>query len=259
MTKMSRREMLKITTGAIAGVTAMGLPGMASAQNTAQDANKKLKILVIGAHPDDPETGCGGTMARLVKAGHEVVSVYLTRGEAGIEGKTHDETAKIRTEEIYKACKIMNTRPVFLSQIDGSTEINAARYKEMMDVVKKENPDIVFTHWPVDSHRDHRICSVLVYDAWRHMNHSFELYYFEVMAGVQTQNFNPNGFVDITDVIDIKKEACYCHGSQEMDELYKGWHRPMEIFRGLQSGHKFAEGFIAQDQSKRILGSQFGL
>jgi len=54
---------------------------------------------VAGAHPDDPETGAGGTMALYSKHGHQVVSLYLTRGETGIPGKSPNETAAIRTKE----------------------------------------------------------------------------------------------------------------------------------------------------------------
>ena len=60
---------------------------------------KRRKIIVVGAHPDDPETACGGTMVLLSQAGHEVVSAYLTRGEAGIPGKSHRISARIRTRE----------------------------------------------------------------------------------------------------------------------------------------------------------------
>jgi GlcNAc-PI de-N-acetylase len=50
-----------------------------------------LKILCVGGHPDDPESGCGGTLAKLSAAGHDVTTLYLTRGEAGIPGKSHAE------------------------------------------------------------------------------------------------------------------------------------------------------------------------
>ena len=85
------------------------------------------KVLVIGAHPDDPETMCGGTMIKLCEMGVEVVSVYFTGGEAGIPDKSHEESRSIRTAEAKKACEIMGVRPVFMTQIDGNAEINKAR------------------------------------------------------------------------------------------------------------------------------------
>src|SRR5262249_50907594 len=66
----------------------------------------KLNVVCVGGHPDDPETGCGATLARYSARGHNVTIIYLTRGEAGIKGKTHEEAARIRTEEASKACRI---------------------------------------------------------------------------------------------------------------------------------------------------------
>lgn len=207
------------------------------------------KVLVIGAHPDDPETGCAGTIAILKQKGYEVVCVYLTRGERGILNKTLEETAAIRTKESEESCKILGVRHIFLTQIDGATEVNSERYNEMFDLIKSENPDIVFTHWPIDGHRDHRVCSILTYDAWRRSGYSFDLYYFEVMSGTQTQNFAPNVYVDISKVRELKLQSCYAHKSQflEQDEdVMKEWHIPMEIFRGLESKSVAAEAFVKQ-------------
>ncbi len=127
--------------------------------------SKKLKIIVVGAHPGDPECGCGGTIALFTAAGHEVVAAYLTRGEAGVQGKSYEEAGKIRTDEALKECKIIKCRAEFFGQIDGNCEIKENSYAQVNDFIKKENPDLVFTHWPIVSHRDHRICSILAYDA----------------------------------------------------------------------------------------------
>ena len=81
-----------------------------------------LRIVCVGGHPDDPESGCGGTLARYAAAGHDVTIVYLTRGERGIDGKSLDEAARIRTAEADAACKIIGAKPEFFGQIDGATE-----------------------------------------------------------------------------------------------------------------------------------------
>ena len=239
---MDRRQMLKVTGAALAGFSFLGVPAFGKDSTT--ETKHAKKVLIIGAHPDDPETGCGGTMILLKQAGYEVVSVYMTKGEAGIVGKTHDEAASIRVMEGEKASAILGARPVFMTQIDGDTEINKTRYVEMRELIAAEKPDVVFTHWPIDSHPDHRVCSLLVYDAWRRLGYSFELYYFEVMSGTQTQLFNPTDYVDITKVADQKREACYCHASQEIKPLYEDWHDRMERFRGLEFRCKYAEAFI---------------
>lgn len=207
---------------------------------------KYKKALVIGAHPDDPETIAGGTMLILKSLGCEVVSIYLTGGEAGISGKDATEAAAIRHRESAEACRVMGIRHIFMDQVDGNAEVTKERYAQMKDIIEREKPDVVFTHWPIDSHRDHRVCSILVYDAWRQLDHSFDLYYAEVMSGLQSQNFVPTDYVNIDAVVDKKHEACLCHVSQGMPEILDKWHTVMERFRGLEFHCNAAEAFVKQ-------------
>jgi len=95
----------------------------------------------------------------------------------------------------------------FIGQIDGNCEITRERYSPLFALFKKEEPDIILTHWPIDSHRDHRICSILVYDAWLNLGRKSALYYCEAMSGVQSQNFTPTDYIDITSVVKQKHEA----------------------------------------------------
>jgi LmbE family N-acetylglucosaminyl deacetylase len=203
-----------------------------------------LKIVVAGGHPDDPESGCGGTMARLSAAGHSVVALYLTRGEAGIPGKSHAEAARLRTAEAEKACRILGARPVFAGQVDGATEINRERYTAFAKLLAAENPDVVFTHWPIDTHPDHRAASLLVHNAWLAAKAKFHLFYYEVLTGEQTQNFSPGDYVDVTDTWRRKREACYAHQSQNPAEFYAR-HEETERFRGREFGCLRAEAFVA--------------
>jgi LmbE family N-acetylglucosaminyl deacetylase len=212
--------------------------------------SKKLKVIAAGGHPDDPESGAGGTIARYADLGHDAVNLYLTRGEAGIAGKTHDEAAAIRSAEIEKACAILKARAIFAGQIDGATEISAARYDAFRQILAEEKPDLVLTHWPVDTHRDHRAISLLVYDAWLRLGRKFALYYFEVNLGAQTQHFHPTHYVDISSTEARKKEACYAHGSQNPPAFYDKYHEPMQRARGMEAGFKSAEGFIRHNQSR---------
>ncbi len=238
---MNRRDMLKVAGTAIAGSTILGAKSFAS---ELENKSKPKKALVIGAHPDDPEGNVGGTMIRLRQAGWDVVSVYMTRGEGGIKGKSQDEAAAIRSQEAIEACKILDVRPVFMTQIDGNTEVNKERYAEMQDLIALEKPDVVFTHWPIDGHPDHRVCSILVFNAWRRLNYSFELYYFETMNGTQTQYFHPTDYVDISLVAEQKHESYFCHVSQNTRNSYKGWHCHSEKFRGVEFRCDRAEAFI---------------
>lgn len=204
------------------------------------------KVLIIGAHPDDPETMCGGTMLKMRASGVEVVAVYLTSGEAGISGKSYAEARAIRQQEARRACEVLGVRPVFLTQIDGNSEVNKARYAEMKELIIAEQPNMVITHWPIDSHRDHRVCALLVYDAWRQTGYSFDLYYGEVMTGLQTQNFSPTLWVDISETHTDKVKAYHCHQSQGIDEV-QAYHDQMELLRGMECHAKYGEAYIKQN------------
>ena len=243
MGRITRRELLSSST-VVAGTSLLGLPVLGQAEGTAP--GRRLKIVVSGAHPDDPESAAGGTMARYVDASHDVIALYLTRGEAGIRGKSHEQAAAIRTVEAEKACKILGARPLFAGQIDGSTEINAARYDQFRELLLGEKPDVVFTHWPVDTHRDHRVCSLLTYDAFLASKRAFALYYFEVMTGAQTQSFRPTNYVDITATEQRKRDSCFAHASQDPPHFYD-LHDLMSAFRGQEHGCKHAEAFVHHD------------
>jgi hypothetical protein len=82
------------------------------------------------------------------------------------------------------------------------------------------------------------------------MGRSFSLYYFEVDLGAQTQTFHPTHYVDITAVEPRKREACYCHESQNPKGFYEGYHEPMARFRGMEGGFKLAEAFVRHAQSR---------
>ena len=185
----------------------------------------KIKILVAGGHPGDPEYGCGGTIARYTDLGHEAILFYLNRGEAGINGKTADEAAKIRTREAVRACEILNARPIFASQIDGQSIVDAAHYKEVYEILADEQPDIIFTQWPIDNHPDHRAISTLVYDAWlrlRVLKSSGQplLYFYEVSDGEDTLMFSPTYYVDISAKESRKQKGCFAHASQSPEKFY---------------------------------------
>ena len=248
---MKRREMIKKTGAALFGATVAGIPAFAQgSENKDNNTSKRKKAVIVGAHPDDPESVFGGTMLALKAAGWDVVSIYMTKGEAGIKGKTNDEAAAIRRVEAENACKVLGVKPVFLTQIDGSSEINKERYTEMKEAIAAENPDIVFTHWPIDSHADHRVCASLVYDAWRRLGYTFELYYGEAMTGLQSQSFHPTDYVDISDFAAKKREALFCHVSQDPEGWVDDWHGNMAKFRGREIGVADAEAFVHLKRGK---------
>ncbi len=186
-------------------------------------------------------------MARYADLSHEVVALFLTRGELGIPGKSPEDTAILRTAEARTSCEILKVRPLFATQVDARTEISRERYEEFRRLLEAEQPDLVFTHWPIDTHRDHRAASLLTYDAWFHTSKKFGLYYYEVESGSQTQNFWPTHYVDITSLETRKRAACFAHAS-----TVSGWyplHETMQHFRGMECGCKSAEAFVRHVQS----------
>ena len=244
----TRRQFVKNT---VTGLGLVTLPSLLNAETPV--AATKKKIVCVGGHPDDPESGCGGTLAKLTAAGHDVTIIYLTTGEADIAGAGHDEAARIRKQEAINACKVLNAKPVFAGQIDGDTVVNNDTLKRLQNLINDENPDIVFTHWPIDSHKDHQCASLLTIQTWVRSRSKFPLYFFEVCTGEQTMGFHPTDFVDISDTQEIKKKAVYCHTSQDPPGIYACGHAAMEDFRGRELGVKAAEAFV------RMTGKGMGI
>ncbi|MBV9081641.1 MAG: PIG-L family deacetylase [Acidobacteriaceae bacterium] len=207
------------------------------------DTNRRLNVVCVGAHPDDPETGCGGTLSKLAAEGHQVTIVYLTRGEAGLKDGDAETAARVRTAESLLACELMGARAVFAGQIDGQTIADRERGQQFTALLASLKPDIVFTHWPLDTHRDHRNTAQLTYEAWEALGESFTLVYYEVMTGVQTHHFEPNCFVDITSMADKKRSAIYAHVCQKPERFYP-YHEKMEKERGSVARHDRAEAFV---------------
>lgn len=226
----------------------ISLPSLLSAQ--INNPAEKKKIVVAGGHPDDPECGCAGTVVQLVKKGHDVTLMYLTNGDEGIEGKTHEEAASVRKAESIAACKILGAKPLFVGQVDGESVISNPEMARFEKLLYAEKPDVVFVHWPIDSHKDHQITSILTIQAWMETQRPFALYFYEVCVGYQTFGFHPTDYVDISDYQAIKLQALACHKSQGIVEngkysqmFYDCGHPSMEDFRGKELGVRAAEAF----------------
>lgn len=210
----------------------------------------RLKIVCVGAHPDDPESGCGGTVVRYAALGHAVTIVYLTRGERGIPGKSLDEAARIRSAESQAACRILGANPVYFGQIDGATEVTRTDVEAMSRLLVAENPDLVFTHWPVDTHMDHQVASMLTIRAWMNLR-TPRLYFFEVNSGSQTEGFLPNTYVDISSMVEQKKAALFAHVSQDGQGIWREHHEMMAQWRGREVGVAAAEAFVHLNRADR--------
>jgi LmbE family N-acetylglucosaminyl deacetylase len=239
-----------VQTSGLGSTFVIGPPPAATAgippSDGAQGARRKLKVVVTGGHPGDPEYGCGGTIARYTDLGHEVVLLYLNKGERPDEPP--EAAGATRVAEAEKACELLKARPLFAGQIDGKAIVDPAHYETFRKTLEAERPDAVFTHWPIDNHADHRAISMLVYDAWLRMGKKSALYYYEVSNGEDTVQFSPTHYVDITETEPRKRSACYAHASQAPDKFY-ALQSQITRLRGIESGYRQAEAYIRHVQS----------
>ncbi len=222
--------------------SALALPFLAA-------SSPKLRIVVVGGHPGDPECGCAGTIARCSARGDDVALLYLNRGEGYCGGANLDRCAAIRTAEAENACRSLQARALFAGQYDGRAIVDAQHYEAFARILAAENPDVVFTHWPIDRHRDHRAASLLSLDAWLAAGKKYALYYYEVAE--DTMMFEPAEYVDITPVEARRRSACYAHHSQQPDKWYP---KQVEITRrhGARSGFMQAEAFLRHPESRSV-------
>jgi LmbE family N-acetylglucosaminyl deacetylase len=190
-------------------------------------------------------------LARYAEAGHQVTVIYLTRGEAGIPGKSHEDAANIRTAESEVACKTLGAKPIFAGQVDGATEITREAADALSQLIAREKPDVVFTHWPIDTHFDHQAASMLTIRAYQASKPRWVLYFFEVNSGSQTLGFMPTSYVDISMTRPKKNQALFAHKSQDGERIYRVHHEVMETFRGRELGVAAAEAFVSLARDSR--------
>lgn len=218
-----------------------------------------MKVLAIGAHPDDIEIACAGTLAKCVKRGDEVYVFHISTGNLGHVIIPPTQLIEIRKKEAEKAGQLAGIKVIegVFDDLDIYTENKQSRDK-VVDVIKMVKPDFIITHDPNDYMPDHTACSKLVFDASFTATlpnyHSKEkepaslvpIYYMDTLAGV---NFNPTEFVDITEEIDLKLKMLNCHESQivwmkEHDNIdFPDMVKTCSKYRGYQCGVQYAEGF----------------
>ncbi|HOJ51820.1 MAG TPA: PIG-L family deacetylase [Syntrophales bacterium] len=197
-----------------------------------------MKIVAIGAHPDDIEFGCGGTLARYVEKGHEVFLFVTTQGERGGDGVT-------RRQEQEEAAKILQAKEVIWGKY-VDTEVTPHMNELIHDVeavIKKFLPDLILVNFPGDTHQDHRTLAEATISATRYVKNV--LFY----EGPTTQHFSPTLFFDITHTMATKILLLQAHSSQVAKTNIEGLSiidiaHSTAVFRGIQARVPLAEGFI---------------
>ena len=218
-----------------------------------------MNVLAIGAHPDDIEIACAGTLAKCVKRGDHVVVCHASTGNLGHVIIPPDELTKIRAAEAKKAGSLAGIEVIggLFNDLDIYDNNKEARDR-IVDVIKYAQPDFIITHNPDDYMPDHTAVSRLVFDAaftatlpnyaskYKDPAKLVPIYYMDTLAGV---NFNPTEFVDVSEEIDLKIEMLNCHESQivwmrDHDGIdFADMVRTCSRYRGYQCGADYAEGF----------------
>jgi LmbE family N-acetylglucosaminyl deacetylase len=229
-----------------------------------------MNILAIGAHPDDIEILCAGTLAFYAQQGHRVTMAVFTDGSMGDLKIPPAGLAKIRREEQQASADIIGARLLWPGITDEHVFPNEAQRRVMIDLLREVDPDVIFTHSPNDYHPDHRYVAQLVFDSYfqKGLPHipdqsrsacrfgRTQVYYMDTIAGL---GFVPAEYVDITAVMETKLRMLRCHKSQfaAISELaHSNLEQVMEIqsrFRGLAAGCAFAEGFCRLEAWQRGL------
>jgi LmbE family N-acetylglucosaminyl deacetylase len=170
-----------------------------------------MKILAVGAHPDDVELGCGATLALFKKLGHTVCILVLTKGEASGD-------PSVRELECRTSVRTLGADKLLFGGLED-TKITD-RVETVMaieEAIKKISPDIVFGHSSKDGHQDHRNSSLATLSAARN---SKKVLLYESPAALR--DFCPQVFVDVSSTFHLKLEALKAFGSQASKVYFKG-------------------------------------
>ena len=200
-----------------------------------------MNIVVTGAHPDDPESGCAGLAMQAVQQGHRVIFLYFSSGRPGrtVDGRSE---AELREAEASAACRMCGAEPHFLRYPVSDIPFDASAVGRACSFMSDVDADLVLGHWPVDTHPDHQAAGALATQAVVG-NPDVALAYYEVCTGIQTLAFQPNRYVDISAVAAVKRKTIECHVSQNV-AAWLGWDEERE------RGH-FRHAFGMQENGGR--------
>ena len=205
-----------------------------------------MKILAVGAHLDDIEIACGGTLAKAVEAGHEVKVLIMSKsGYTNKEGKIQrsDDIAVIEGTNALHVLGITDINILDFPTKDISFQSNVVNAIDV--IMSKYNPDVIFTHHPFDTHQAHVGVSNATIAAARRKN---TVFFYEPItpSGRSYVAFKPQLYVDIESTLDKKIASLREHKSEYNKFGAEDWVEGVRCrcgFRGYEIGKKFAEAF----------------
>lgn len=229
-----------------------------------------MRILAVGAHPDDIEIRCGGTLARYAEAGHHVMMAYATNGDKGHTSIPSPELATMREAESRAAAAVIGAEVFWMGFPDADIFYDRETRLAFVQMLRDARPDIIFTHYHQAYHPDHMTTSQLVTGAsyistvphFQTGNPPTEtvpiIYYWEADYTVEVASAE---YVDITSVYEKKRKMLAAHKSQfawiqehhgiNLHEMMQ--HRDTQY--GAIASVQFAERFIPRGfrPTERIL------
>jgi N-acetylglucosamine malate deacetylase 1 len=220
-----------------------------------------MNVLAIGAHPDDIEFYCAGTMLKYAKKGHRVFVALTTSGNIGsnvIDGR--EEIARTREAEQLEAARFYGAQVRFLRFDDEGLQDTPELRRALIDAIRWAAPDVIFTHYPGDMSTDHNVTGTVVArvllslpgknvpSSEAPLAQAPSLFHWDTAAGL---HFEPEVYVDVSDTMEDKLRALAMHKSQvawmtTFENVTLTDHpRILGAFRGLAIGRPYAEGFRA--------------
>lgn len=204
-----------------------------------------MKIMAIGAHLDDIELACGGTLAKAIEAGHSVKTIIMSKsGYTNYDGRQMREDATA-VKEGTEALHTLGIDDIEILDFPTKDIQYASSVIESIDgYISKYNPDVIFAHHPFDTHQAHVGVSKSTISAARRKN---TIFFFEPIApsGRSYVPFKAQMYVDITETIDKKMEALKRH-TTEYKKFGEDWMEGVLCrcgFRGYEIGVRYAEAF----------------
>lgn len=190
---------------------------------------QKLHIIIIGAHPDDPDK-VGGTAYKWAQLGYDVLMVSLTNGDAGHQSIKAAELAKIRREEARNAGEVIGVRYITLDNHDGQLMPTYENRLQVIKLIREQKADIVIFPRPYDYHPDHRYTGVLVLDAAYMVTvptilpevpflKKNPMFLFMSDEFIHPEAFKADVCIDIDDAIEKKMDMYHQHKSQMYEWL----------------------------------------
>lgn len=223
-----------------------------------------LRVLVIGAHPDDVDFGCAGTLAKWAREGSEIFYAICTSGEKGSDDPAVSPSALARTREDEQraAAAVIGAREVtFLRKPDGELQYSLEFRGELVRVIRRHRPHIVVSHDPANRdfdnqfifHSDHRVVGELVFDAVYPAALNRNYYPEQLAEGLNPHAVSeiyffattrPDRWIDIAPTLELKIQALRCHASQlknpgQMEEMVRDWFAEWGREKGLAYAERF--------------------